>query len=686
MKASVLLLAAGLMIPAMADSGKEEKKKETPVHELNRMNVREMDIVDLPAYERFHIPESSPGIEVLTEDEIKAMEPSDVYSVFERALGMGITRQGSRIHNWVQGRGGEKSALGIILDGVYMPATAAQRILGNLPTDMIQSIRIVRDASIVTMGPLMNPGSNSAGAANQGFIIIETKRAREDTPRLTETTLGYGSYNSLKIQAFHSQIFEDVGHFSVGYSRSQNDSKKDRFGNWNNGFEGNSFLLNGGIMFGPLSADMSIFYNQASRDIQRYQEKGEALRSAVWRYDPMNTRIASLALTGQWNDAHTTQAWVGYNDAAGTGYWDVINPETHVKELAQEPYESEDRAAEFNLLHTWTQSGNSFSNALKIGAQSILWYQQTERSEDFPSEENIYGFYLSDELGIREKITVDAGLRIDKRYIVAGGGKYTTDGVSVKNADEEWGSDAYNFSLGGTYDFSSRYSVNARAAYNHTPTPKVLSTVDNKELDPEGRIKYEAGVVADIANALSAKATGYYYDIRNAKIQGRSASGRPLAIELIDNGDTIGISLFESADRLARYGLEMEVSGRQIGPFGYDFGLTLLGSSDKEQAELVPVYKLTAGINFDYEGFSTNVNLLNVPEYTGGLDMPVGDYTIINASMGKSIGDHFSLRLYGRNITNEKYTNYYKAFPPHAETGYFYDIGAVYGVEVTVRL
>ena len=714
----------GISTAASADSAVPDEKNKENIRDLDKIVVIDKKMKRLPVTERFHTPASSPGIEVLTQEDIEAMGANDIYNVFERALGMGIARQGSRIHNWVQGRGGEKSALGIILDGVYMPATEAQRVLGDLPTEMIQSIRIIRDASIVSMGPLMSPGSNSAGAANQGFIVIETKRTDEKQWKTGEATVGYGSYNQLKVNGFYGQTFdENAGRFGIGYNKSRNDAKKDRFGDWNNAYDANTFLMNGGFSFWKITADLSLFYINSSRDIQRYQEDDGVFGTAVWQYDPMNTRVATLALTGKWNNQHTTQLSGGYTDAIGTGCFDnadvtvdaivydrinvsvdtvqandttilvydttLVNDTIKISRdtiIQQSPRESKDRATEFNLLHTWTIKNGSMNNAFKAGIQMVRWFQQTETRLDetaYPKEENIYGFYLSDELAVSDHLLFDIGGRVDKRYIVKGGTSRSSSGSTIKVDDDTWGSDAYSASLGAVYNFSVKYGVSVRFGLNNTPTPNTLVTVDDKDLDPEIRLKYELGVNINPFEYLNFIATGYYYGINNAKLQVSSIN---IPVENYPE-ETVSVGVYGLNDQVSRYGLEFSLQGRNIGPFGYNAGLTLFGSSDSTTETTNPRYKLSAGGDFSHKGFFASVNILKVPDYdviawrTNEL-FPVGDYMVLNASAAYSFNKHLRLRLYVKNLTDEKYTTNYKG----VGYGYFYDIGAIYGAEFRISL
>ena len=637
--------------------------------------------VATPVHDRFRTPNSSAGVEVYTEEDIQAMQPSDIYNVFERAPGMTIARQGSRIHNWVSGRGGEKSALGIVLDGVYVPATAAQRVLGDIPMEMIESIRIIRDASIMTIGPTFSPGSSTGGSGNQGFIIITTKRNAPGDETSGQGTVGYGSYNTLKLGAFYGNSFDSTAYVSLGCAKNRNDSRVDRDGDWHNGYDGNTFLYNMGLYrTGPVSADLSIFYNQAKRDIQRYQDEDGTLLSAYWTYDPINTRQASLSITGMWSPTQITSLSAGYVDATGTQYGDEIDSAGIITRAKGR--ESKDRAVEGNLFHTWIASpGKAKSNVFKAGFQMLSWYQLTEgRTAADACEENIFGFYIADEFSLNKYIDFDAGYRVDKRYIVNGGEKYIADSTVAKVAEEMWGGDAGSFSLGSSCNFTENYTLSFRFGINNTPTPALLSTKGNKTLDPEFRYKYEIGGNAIVFRWLGFTATGYYYNITNQKVQAVDSGGKGITI-MSTSGDQI--TVFDATGNIARYGMELVVFGKGLGPLGYNVGYTLLRCDSAALNEKIPGWKFNAGLTFEKGGFSASFDALKIPEYSSSSDMPVGDYLVFNAAASQQVTPHVRISLHAKNFTDENYSTNFKGGRWKA-MGYYYDIGALYGIDLAV--
>lgn len=408
-------------------------------------SVQQMDTVEVsgtsddnagatykPPHIRFALPQSVEAVQTLTHKEIAAIRPRDVSDLIENSLGMTIRRQGARVHNFSYDRGDNVS---IIIDGVYLTTTTAQRVLGDLPVDAIESIQFIRDSSVITISPLMGFGSANAGAPNQGFIIINTRKHKPDAQHTTEIRSSYASYDTWKTDGFTSQSFlDDKLTIGGGYQHSASNGKSD----WHNDYAGDTYLLNAAYRDEAFSADSSLYINNGWRDIQRatgiYEgttsyPKGNAatpdgvLDKNIWRYDPMNTTVVSTNLARHWNSSQTTALTAGYSNAQGTlyKYLTTVDPATVPGQQA------EDWAKEWVLSHTIVSGANTF----KTGLQSVEWYQLSEGSS-LASQEQIYGFSVSDEYQITPDVLVDSAARMDKKKVIHSSTKYLENGSTVK--------------------------------------------------------------------------------------------------------------------------------------------------------------------------------------------------------------------------------------------------------------
>jgi len=119
-----------------------------------------------PAYSRLAVPESAKATtDTFTRKDIEEMHPRDVVEVIEKGLGVTTTFQGRKNLNFFKIRG--NGSLGLIVDGIYIPQTQSGRELANFPLELVESIKIVRNSSMLTLGPV-TAFSSTQGAPNAG--------------------------------------------------------------------------------------------------------------------------------------------------------------------------------------------------------------------------------------------------------------------------------------------------------------------------------------------------------------------------------------------------------------------------------------------------------------------------------------------------------------------------------------
>jgi len=610
---------------------------------------------------------SSTAVEVFTKKDIEAMRPRDVYDVIESAMGMVVSRQGARVHNFIYGRGGD--SVGVIVDGVYMSATEAQRVLGDLPVEMIDSVTIVRDSTAMSMGPILTPGANTA--PNQGFILITTRKAKSGE---SEIKVGYSTFNTQKYVLFTGDKIGDKGYFSFGYSGAKSDGKD----GWNNGYENNTFLLNGGYEDKGFTSNMSFYINKGSREIQRHFDKrGTPLTSiAMWKYNPMDTRLFAFNMAKKWSEKNTTSLTYGYTDSVGDAYYYTANAAGVITNPNVASQHAVDRTSEINLVHVLTTG----KNTLKFGTQIIDWYQLGEVASTAtpnPKQEKLYGYYIFDENRVNDKLTLDGGMRLDKRYIVKGGNKYSADGNITQLDNNKWANDAKSYSVGAAYQLDPVYKLSTRISYTDLPTAETLTTVNNAELPSEKRLKYEIGINGNYSEKFNVSVTPFYYDIKDAKVVAGT--------QTTTDGNTV--NTYTSANHLIRKGVEVAFKGKLSDYFTYNAGYTWYTSSNADERAKNPK-KYTMRLGYKKDSVEGNITLLRVDSYesistSNGVTYryPVGNFTIINASISKLLDKNTKVTLYGQNLTDKKYSLNYKGYPQ--EWGYFYDVGRTVGIEVS---
>lgn len=639
-----------------------------------------------PAYSRFALPKSVQASETLSREDIAAIRPRDIPDLIESALGMSISRQGARVHNFSYDRG---DSVGIILDGVYLSPTEAQRVLGDLPTEMIESVEFLRDSTVITIAPLMSFGSAGGGSPNQGFIVITTRRSGPGKDG-GEVRASYASYETWKSSAFLGHSWLD-GRLTLGagYQHSESAGKAD----WNNAYNGDTGLLNGGYNGPELIATASLFLNQASRKIQRatgtytgttaYPVSGPTpngvLDKNIWKYDPMDTTAFSLNLARPWNEHHTTALTYGWTQAKGTQYAYTTTTSKGAVAGAQ----AKDKVAEWNLSHTVSGEQNTF----KLGIQNVNWLQLTE-GNSLPRKEEVRGYYVTDEYRILPGWSVDAAYRMDEKKVLQGGDKYLADGSKVQLSNGQATDKASLFALGIAWQINDIFRVSGRYSFNRTPTPDVLTTRNNATLAGEQRTRYEFGLDAHFSKAVRASLTPFYYDIKNAKVSDGSITKDPQGNTLIDaaTGLPTSVTVYKAADR-RRQGFELSLKGRLAADaIGYEFGWTHFTDSQEDgiTGSEFPDNKFSARLNWRHGAWDTNLSALKVDPYLS-YGYTVGDFTTVNLSIARQFDHGITVTLYGQNLTDEHYATNNKGYPATANWGVLRDVGATYGIEMGVK-
>lgn len=641
------------------------------------------DTGEEPTYSRFSLPKSVKAVQTLDQEDIAAIRPRDVVDLIENSLGLSIRRQGARVHNFTYSRGDNVS---IILDGVYLTATTAQRVLGDIPPEAIENIQFLRDASVITIGPLMGFGSANAGSPNQGFIMIKTRKHKPDADHTTEVKTSYATYDTWKASAYTSQsLLDDKLGLSGGYQHSASHGKPD----WNNDYAFDTYLLSGRYDGERFAADSSLYVNRGWRNIQRSVGIYEGtppndnttalgqMGSSTWRYDPMDTLVLSLGSSYFWNDANTTHLTLGYSRATGTNY----RYYTYLDNSTVAGLDAEDWAKEWALSHTLV-TGN---NLMKLGLQGVEWYQRSEGSA-LANQEQIYGLALSDELALTDRLLLDGALRMDKKKVIHSSTKYLDNGSEVKMREGQWTDDAYLASLGLAWQYNPVYRLSSRYAFNYTPTPDTLTTRNNKRLAAEQRHRIELGLSADWNPALRLNLTPFYYYLKNAKV-----SDGTITVEDHD-GTESSITVYTLDDTVIRKGVELGLSGRFANnTLGYELGWSHFYSSADNATTDFPDNKYNVRLNWAQGNWDGNANLLRVDPYMSN-DYEVGDFTTLNLSLAYQLTPDATLTLFGENVTNQHYGTMNKGSVQSVQNGgrsacwgVVRDVGATYGIEAAMR-
>lgn len=649
--------------------GEKDKKQETNNEVADKID-------DEPSYSRLAIPESSKAAtEIFTRDDIEKMHPKSVIEIIEQGLGMMSNYKGRKDINNISGRGGEN--IGIVIDGVYIPWSQSSRVLANFPVDMIESVKLVRDSTILTAGP-MTALTLCNGSPNQGFIIIKTRKSTQEE---NELKLGYGTFNTQKFSFLHGNKVNDF-YYDVAYSKTKTDGKD----GWNNAKESDSFLVKGGYTGKNFIGNMSFYVDQSSRQLQRGIKENDTYGDSVWEYNPLDTMMFSLDMAKPWNSHNTTAFSFGYSSVKA----DLIQHNFNNYVFKEREY-----LREYNLSHNINTGKNTF----KFGGQAIYWHSPTGafNYEGIERQEELYGYYLYDEYLADKKWTVDGGMRIDRKHITKGIDRYRHDGsTGLIELNDTWANNATSYTLGTSYKINNIYKLSTKLSYSVQPpdeysdggmgynvrTMLPVRVNSGTNFPDEERFKTEIGINANYSKALNASLTLFDYDIDNYKVAGKSKLiTKDAQNHKMPLNQWYFIRPYSVAD-LNRKGLELQLNGHLANSLTYKLGYSYLISNNDEDSDTFPHNIYTCRLSHQFKDIETSMTARHVGSYSMN-EQKVGDFTTLDATITKNLDENSKITLFGKNITNSRYATVY-AIPQSVGSspeGYYYDEGAVYGIE-----
>lgn len=632
----------------------EEKKLE-----MESVSVTEKSSSSDKAYSWTSVPESSKSsVEIFTQEDIQTALPKTVYDVVSLGAGIQLQFQGRKNMNFMEIRGGDN--LGIIIDGLYLPDSQAGRILGMLPTEVVESVKIVRDATSLGLGPL-TALTSPLGSSVQGFIVITTKRAKKLE---AGGSVEYGSHNSKNLQAYYGDIASGFNYRITGTTKGTSGVD-----GWNNASDSSSVMLSGGYDGQSIKGDFAFFYAKGMTELQRSIPTSKTYDS-IWKYDPLSALWIATNFHKSWTDRQISSFSFSYGRVE-----DDLHTDSYSNPASLKITDQEDNAFNYHFWHT-AMTG---TNTLKTGVQVIKWDTPTGQMfyEGVKRDETLIGGYAQDEYKIMDnRLTFDSAMRIDRKYIGKGYDKYSSSQVSTGRIEDEWGEPVIGTTIGSSFRVDDIHKLSARLGYSNQETDSFIATVDNKNLDPEVRYKYEAGFSGAYHPAFNFAATFFYYDIKDFK----------QAVATTGTGNNI-VNLYDALD-VTRKGLELTASGNL--PMGFDYKANYSYiESDMQHSTLAGSNNtIPAGIFALMVGYRSGIiesgmTLKYVSPYddnffaTDGKYHEIGDYTRIDANISylfKISGLGAKATLYGRNLFDDNY---------QTRLGWE-DIGRTYGGIVSV--
>ena len=628
------------------------------------------------------------GTEVLTQKEIQAIHPKDVYDLLDKATGLDLTYQGRKSPYFLNERGGGN--LTYILDGALLP-TQQNRILQSIPLAAIEQIEIVRGSTSLALGPSINYGSsNSPSGLNTGFVIIRTKRAAKTEGKLTasvEKAVSQPIANKESIYVGTHLGEENALNGYVGGLLSRTDiPSKDT---WFDGQNDSAKMATGGFQTGAFSFNVMAYKSRAGFEMQRGVTNTGALDSSKWYYDPLITTVLSSDMSMQWSENQTTLI-SAYKTMYSQHEIDqsFINT-SRTDRLFDESTDGYSLRHNARFWNTLIQLGGQVENSQGFGPNTSSNYNNWST--------NVKGWSASVEQKLfDDAVTLDGGYRQDQKHIDYSASFSPTGAAStwpaqiaaklksVSNVDL---APAKIFTLGGRWKINDMFALNGRYFNGDEGTTGDFSivTVGNKPLHAEQQKRREVALEANPWPFLKPMLTLFDIDIQNQKTATTTS--------YVVDGQTF---YYYNESNSKRRGLELLVKGDITPQTSYSFAWThMYENSSTTSAGVVtenngvqtPMNLYTARLSHEWDNYRANLSVKQVSAYTASTSSPgtfagqFGDYTRVDANVTRDFnvdGHKLTGMIYGRNLGNDHYATKYV-------TGYYYDRGRTLGFEVSAE-
>jgi hypothetical protein len=633
----VLFFIFGRIQPVCAEDGEAGVK----AHQLEPVTVsakkqryRFPGLENEPVYSQYATTESAKiSTEIIDSEEIEDINPIDFYDLISRAAGVQESFQGRKVMNFVSIRRG--SGMGILIDGYYIPPNQASRVLAQFPMDAVESIRVVRDSTSLTLGPLKAFASFQS-APNEGFILITTKKGyRPEVGMVAE----YGTLDTRELQLYHGNRIANFNYRLTGTATGTGGRS-----GWYNDSNSLSVLFDGGYDGPKLKVNTMVFFSKGKRNMQIANNVSPTSTNIPhWGYDPLESLWIAFTANMLWTSNQITSFSYNHGLVEDTEWTSSYNGVTG--KLNPKSSEQRDSADNYHLWHT-AVFGN---DTVKTGAQVTWWHEPTGYAsyDGKEREETLVGGYLQDEhrfLGGR--LTVDVGARVDCTYIKKGVDKYSPTQATNKVIENDWTKPVYGGSIGSAYFLNDIYAFTARFGFSHAALDSFLATVNDKELPAEERFKYEAGFAAKFHPAFNPNLTLFYYDIKNAK----------QSVDSVTVSSEYSYNIYDSYNE-GLYGGELNIGGVVPYGFNYKVNYTHNESTVDSNNSGKPKDSLSFLVGHTYGPIKTNVSLRYVAPYTSGADT-FGNLVNLDGNVSyiyriKKLQGR--IMFYARNILNDRY-------------------------------
>lgn len=598
-----------------------------------------------PVYYPLSVPASEESTtSVVGSYEIQAAHKTTAVEAIENVPDVVLERQGRKFPTRIKIRG--ERNVNVLLNG----ASPGQdyRVLGALPSTLIEEIDVIRDSSYLAYG---SPNTSSSGGTPGYGGVVNIKLKRPEKESGTEVKLEYGNFNTQDESITNAGKFMDISYLlNVEHTASNGPSNQ----NANRASTGLTSLLN--KQYGDYGSriNMLFHFDDGYFGFQKQMSFGTR-RYDIWEYDPSMDAMVNLDILHAWNERASTnitayhdyqQATLIRNNSTGPA---TSNPATTYRNIgAQSDIQNRDMTSGISLRQTFSIPT---LNTLRFGAQFNNWDCPTGKLfyEGTPRKEQDYGVYAHDELRLLEdKLILDGGLRWDRKYVSKGINYIESGGTSGTYADK-WLDPNINSAIGITiwpfekHGFSTRYSISSQA-------DAIYADASGNLLGSQTENRYDISYIGKWSKKINLTLTGFQRNISNMP----QAAG----VTPVD---------YYKATSVKRYGAELELKGTLLEGLSYFFNYSQIYSRDKtneKRDSTIPPYVANIGLNYQHNGWEFNTTVKRVSGYEdnslviGNTYADIGDYWQGDINAGYTFErNNITHSIYTgiRNVGNVKY-------------------------------
>lgn len=644
-KLSVALAALMLSSPAFA----QEK--------LDKIDVN--DVRGMKTYDVYSEPQSfKNNTQVFEREDFQNMPVRNAYEMLDYATGAFIQTQGRKSPYFASVRAG--SNLGIIIDGAYLPAPAASKVLMRLPVTAIESMTIVRDASALNLGPLTSIVGPMTSSRTEGFIVIKTLSAFKKPKTELHTRLA--SHGEVGIDGTASTHLSE----NIAVRGVLGTERRDGAPGYVNGHENLAGVWKMEGYHDKMDWQVNFFHADGEQKLQRGQTTS-GVQDSKWSYDPMSLRMINSQAGYHWNEQNSTAARFSYSESnADLQQYDYTKPAFYKEEKTIE------RFSNLDLSHAYKNGGNM----LRLGYNWMHYHNPTGMLyyPGFERKETIQSLYLQDEYRA-DRFSLDFGLRTDLRKIDVGyedtfkiiGGQKKPFKNITKNVELD---PLITAAIGGSYRVTNASLLTLRTLYTEQQ-PVSVYTSNNSSLPKEKRLRLELGWQQSWHELFSTTLTGFQEKLEDAAY---IASQTPDPTSPGEFLNVYGSAGWENQ------GVELEMRGKK-GPYGYLVGLSYV-EPGKTPTGVVNLPKELVRAQLYYHGsqWTADFGARSMDKYLSANKAgtgTAGGFVTFDSSVGrnfKAMNAEHKISVFAKNFTDEKYETVY-GFPSE---------GATFGVDYRV--